>query len=69
MQTNSKSSDANVSLISNKQQEEDPLFAVLSLKRMEEIRDIIDKIVRGCSKCSVEIDDVLAAFVARTVSD
>lgn len=34
---------------------------------MDEIRDVVDKVVRGCSKCGVEIDDVLAAFVARTV--
>ena len=34
---------------------------------MEEIRDIIDKIVRGCAKCGIEVDDVLAAFVARTI--
>ena len=35
---------------------------------MEEIRDVVDKVVRGCAKCGVVIDDVLAAFVARTVS-
>lgn len=34
---------------------------------MDEIRDVVDKVVRGCAKCGVEIDDVLAAFVARTV--
>lgn len=34
---------------------------------MEEIRDIIDKITRGCAKCGVEVEDVLAAFVARTI--
>ena len=34
---------------------------------MDEIRDIIDKIVRGSAKCGVQVDDVLAAFVARTI--
>jgi hypothetical protein len=35
---------------------------------MEDIRDIIDKIVRGCAKCGIETGDVLAAFVASTVT-
>ena len=35
---------------------------------MEDIRDIIDKIVRGCAKCGIETGDVLAAFVASTVN-
>lgn len=34
---------------------------------MDEIREIINKVVRGCGKCGLEIDDVLAAFVARTI--
>jgi hypothetical protein len=34
---------------------------------MDEIRDIIDKVVRGCAKCGIQVDDVLAAFVARTI--
>jgi len=35
---------------------------------MEEIRDIVKTIVRGCSQGGVVVRDVLAAFVARTVS-
>ena len=34
---------------------------------MEDIRDIVDTIVRGCSKGGLKIPDVLAAFVARTI--
>jgi hypothetical protein len=34
---------------------------------MDEIREVINKVVRGCGKCGLEIDDVLAAFVARTI--
>jgi hypothetical protein len=33
---------------------------------MEEIRDVIDTIVRGCATGGVKVPDVLAAFVART---
>jgi hypothetical protein len=36
---------------------------------MEEIKDIINSIVRGCSQAGVEVPEVLAAFVARTVRD
>jgi hypothetical protein len=35
---------------------------------MEDIRGVIDKIVRGCAKCGIETGDVLAAFVASTVN-
>ena len=34
---------------------------------MEEIKDIIGTIVRGCAQGGVVVSDVLAAFVARTV--
>ncbi len=35
---------------------------------MEEIKDIINSIIRGCAQGGVEVPEVLAAFVARTVS-
>jgi hypothetical protein len=35
---------------------------------MDEIKDIVDKIVRGCRKCGLDVEEVLAGFVARTVS-
>jgi hypothetical protein len=34
---------------------------------MEEIKDIIATIVRGCAQGGVIVSEVLAAFVARTV--
>jgi len=34
---------------------------------MEEIKDIVNTIVRGCAQGGVIVKDVLAAFVARTV--
>jgi len=34
---------------------------------MEEIRDVVDTVVRGCAKGGVQVPEVLAAFVARTV--
>jgi len=34
---------------------------------MEEIRDIVNSVVRGCKLGGLEVQDVLAAFVARTV--
>jgi hypothetical protein len=34
---------------------------------MEEISEVVEKIVRGCSQCGVDAPDILAAFVARTV--
>ena len=34
---------------------------------MDEIRDVVNSVVRGCSKVGVEVPDVLAAFIARTV--
>ena len=34
---------------------------------MEEIRDIVTSIVKGCKLGGIEIQDVLAAFVARTI--
>lgn len=35
---------------------------------MEEIKDVVQRIVGGCSRGGVVVSDVLAAFVARTVS-
>ena len=35
---------------------------------MNEIKDIVNGIVRGCSRGGVEVTEVLAAFIARTVS-
>jgi hypothetical protein len=34
---------------------------------MEDIKDIVNTIVRGCAQGGLEVSDVLAAFVARTV--
>jgi hypothetical protein len=34
---------------------------------MEEIKDIIQTVVKGCSAGGVTVSDILAAFVARTV--
>lgn len=34
---------------------------------MEEIRDIVSAIVRSCAQAGVEVPEVLAAFVAKTV--
>jgi hypothetical protein len=34
---------------------------------MEDIKDIIGTIVRGCAQGGVVVSEVLAAFVARTV--
>ena len=34
---------------------------------MEEIKDIVKTVVRGCRQGGVVVSDVLAAFVARTV--
>lgn len=34
---------------------------------MEEIRDIVQRIVGGCAQGGVTVSDVAAAFVARTV--
>jgi hypothetical protein len=36
---------------------------------MEEIKDIVQSIVKGCGQGGVEVSEILAAFVARTVSD
>jgi len=33
---------------------------------MEEIRDIVETIQRGCATAGTEVTDVLAAFIART---
>ena len=35
---------------------------------MEDIRGIIDKIVKGCAECGMVAGEVLAAFVAMTVT-
>lgn len=34
---------------------------------MEEINEIVKSIVKGCAKAGIEVSDVLAAFVARTI--
>jgi hypothetical protein len=34
---------------------------------MEEIKDIVQNIVRGCGQGGVQISEILAAFVAKTV--
>ena len=34
---------------------------------MEEIKDVVDSIVRGCALGGMEVPELLAAFVARTV--
>ena len=34
---------------------------------MEDIKDIVDSIVRGCALGGIEIPELLAAFVARTI--
>lgn len=36
---------------------------------MDDIKDIVDRIVGGCAQGGVTVTDVLAAFVARTVSE
>jgi hypothetical protein len=36
---------------------------------MEDIKDIIGTIVRGCAQGGVVVSEVLAAFVARTVRE
>jgi hypothetical protein len=35
---------------------------------MDEIRDIVSSIVRGCNHGGIPVSEVLAAFVAKTVS-
>ena len=35
---------------------------------MEEIRGVINSIIKGCGQAGVIVPEVLAAFVARTVS-
>lgn len=35
---------------------------------MDDIKDIVQSIVRGCRQAGVDIPDILAAFVARTVT-
>lgn len=34
---------------------------------MEDIRDVVNSIVRGCSTAGLHVPDVLAAFIARTI--
>ena len=41
----------------------------ISFTAMEDIRDIIGTIVRGCAQGGVIVPEVLAAFVARTVCE
>ncbi len=35
---------------------------------MDDIKDVVNSIVHGCEQTGVIVPDVLAAFVARTVS-
>ena len=35
---------------------------------MEDIKDVVNSIVKGCEQTGIEVPEVLAAFVARTVS-
>lgn len=34
---------------------------------MNEIRDIVQTIVKGCKRAGIEVSEVLAAFTAQTV--
>jgi hypothetical protein len=34
---------------------------------MDDIKQIVAKIVKGCAQAGVQVQEVLAAFVARTV--
>ena len=34
---------------------------------MDEIQDIVNSIVKGCSHGGIQVSDVLAAFIAKTV--
>lgn len=36
---------------------------------MDDIQDIVNSIVRGCSHGGQEVSEILAAFVAKTVSE
>jgi hypothetical protein len=42
-------------------------FHLNKQQTMEEIKDIIQTVVKGCSAGGVTVSDILAAFVARTV--
>ncbi len=39
----------------------------LTQTKMDDIKDIVSTIVRGCAQGGLEVSDVLAAFIARTV--
>ena len=34
---------------------------------MDEIQDVVNSIIKGCSHGGIEVSDVLAAFIAKTV--
>ena len=34
---------------------------------MDEIKELVQRIVKGCAVAGLDVSDVLAAFVARTV--
>ena len=36
---------------------------------MEEIKDVVAKVVKGAAQGGVQVSDILAAFIARTVSN
>ena len=36
---------------------------------MDDIKHVVYTVVKGCAHASVEVSDVLAAFIARTVVD
>ena len=36
---------------------------------MDEIQDVVNSIIKGCSHGGIEVSDVLAAFIAKTVME
>lgn len=49
--------------------EEERTKNTLEEEEMDEIKDIVTSIVKGCSQGGLVVPEILAAFVARTVSD
>ncbi len=43
-------------------------FQTITIYNMDEIKDIIKSIVKGCNQGGVVVSEILAAFVAKTVS-
>ena len=35
---------------------------------MDEIKDVIQRIIKGCGVAGLDVSEILSAFVARTVS-